>query len=375
MTEEGTNLSTRKQRIVFLFLLALGVSVLLFWMIRGLLLALLLAAVLAAMVHPFYRWLLSLLHGRAGIASGVTIVLLLLLVVIPMLLFLGILVDQSVSVGKSAADWAEQQVEHPELLQQKIDEYPQLKRLLPHQDEIVAKASQLVAAVGSFAAETVASGIRVTAQFFLMLFVMLFAMFHFLIGGRTILDTALRYTPLSADDKSRLLGRFASVGRATVKSMLIIGIVQGGLAGLSFYVAGIEGAVFWGAVMTVLSIVPAVGTALVWVPAVIFLALDGQVEAAVGVGIWCAIVVGTADNVLQPLLVGKDTQMPDLLVMLTTLGGLALFGFAGLLVGPIIGALFMTVWQRWGTATDEARGRTAVVVATGGDQKAGQGGE
>jgi predicted PurR-regulated permease PerM len=94
----------------------------------------------------------------------------------------------------------------------------------------------------------------------------------------------------------------------------------------------------------------------VWVPVVIFLILDGQIGAAVGVGLWCAIVVGTIDNLLRPLLIGKDTEMPDLLVMLTTLGGLALFGAAGILVGPIIGALYMTVWQLWGGAIDEARG-------------------
>jgi predicted PurR-regulated permease PerM len=107
--------------------------------------------------------------------------------------------------------------------------------------------------------------------------------------------------------------------------------------------------------MTVLSIIPGVGTALVWVPAVIFLVLDGQTGAAIGVGLWCAIVVGTADNLLRPLLIGKDTEMPDLLVMVTTLGGLALFGAAGIVIGPIVGALFTVVWDLWGAADEEAR--------------------
>jgi predicted PurR-regulated permease PerM len=187
-----------------------------------------------------------------------------------------------------------------------------------------------------------------------MLFVMLYAMFYFLINGRAVLDAVLGYTPLSVDEKARLLGTFTSVGRATLKGTLIIGIVQGGLAGLSFWVAGIKGVVFWGAVMTVLSIIPAVGTALVWVPAVIFLILDGQTGVAVGVGLWCAIVVGTADNLLRPLLIGKDTEMPDLLVMVTTLGGLALFGAAGMVIGPIVGALFTSVWGLWGAAVEEA---------------------
>jgi predicted PurR-regulated permease PerM len=117
--------------------------------------------------------------------------------------------------------------------------------------------------------------------------------------------------------------------------------------------------------MAVASIIPAVGTALVWVPAVIFLILDGQTVAAVGVALWCAVVVGTIDNFLRPVLVGKDTEMPDLLVLLTTLGGLGLFGITGMVVGPIIGALYMTVWRLWGSAIDEIGGAPDTAAENG----------
>jgi predicted PurR-regulated permease PerM len=116
--------------------------------------------------------------------------------------------------------------------------------------------------------------------------------------------------------------------------------------------------------MAVLSIIPGVGTALVWVPAVIFLVLKGQIVAAVGVGLWCALVVGTVDNLLRPILIGKDTQMPDLLVTLTTLGGLVVFGAPGMLIGPIIGALYMTVWKLWGSVIDEAEAAHRQELAT-----------
>jgi predicted PurR-regulated permease PerM len=115
--------------------------------------------------------------------------------------------------------------------------------------------------------------------------------------------------------------------------------------------------------MAVMSVLPGFGPTVVWVPAVIYLALNGQTGAAVGVGLWCAIVVGTIDNVLRPRLVGKDTEMPDLLVLLTTLGGLALFGISGLIIGPIIGALFTTVWRIWGSAIDEDRNAVAPAAA------------
>jgi predicted PurR-regulated permease PerM len=325
-----------------------------FWVIKGFVMALVMAAVLAGLVHPFYCRVSDLFGKRKSIASAVTVLLSLILVIIPLLVFLGILIGQAIQISESAGNWLTGQMQQAESLQKQIEEDQDLKHLLPYQDEIIAKAGQIAGNAASFMVNVLVGSATGAAELFLMLFVMLYAMFYFLINGRAVLDAVLGYTPLSVDEKARLLGTFTSVGRATLKGTLIIGIVQGGLAGLSFWVAGIKGVVFWGAVMTVLSIIPAVGTALVWVPAVIFLILDGQTGAAVGVGLWCAIVVGTADNLLRPLLIGKDTEMPDLLVMVTTLGGLALFGAAGMVIGPIVGALFTSVWGLWGAAVEEA---------------------
>jgi predicted PurR-regulated permease PerM len=325
-----------------------------FWVIKSFVMALVMAAVLAGLVHPFYCRVSELFGKRKSIASAVTVLLSLVLVIIPLLVFLGILIGEAIQISESAGNWLGGQVQQAESLKKQIEEDQDLKQLLPYQDEIIAKAGQIAGKAASFVVRVLVGSATGAAELFLMLFVMLYAMFYFLINGRAVLDAVLGYTPLSVDEKARLLGTFISVGRATLKGTLIIGIVQGGLAALSFWMAGIKGVLFWGAVMTVLSIIPAVGTALVWVPAVIFLILDGQTGAAVGVGLWCAIVVGTADNLLRPLLIGKDTEMPDLLVMVTTLGGLALFGAAGMVIGPIVGALFTSVWGLWGVAVEEA---------------------
>ena len=152
-----------------------------------------------------------------------------------------------------------------------------------------------------------------------------------------------------------MLKTFTTVTRATIKGTGVIGIIQGVLAGAAFAVVGITGPVFWGMVIAVLSLVPGVGPAIVWVPAVVYLAVEGRIGAAVGLGLWCMLVVSTIDNVLRPRLVGKDTKMPDLLVLLGTLGGLVMFGALGILVGPIIAALFVTVWELYGSAVDEIR--------------------
>jgi predicted PurR-regulated permease PerM len=124
-----------------------------------------------------------------------------------------------------------------------------------------------------------------------------------------------------------------------------VGIVQGAIGGIAFAILGIGAAVLWGAMMALLSILPAVGPALVWLPAAVVLLLNGHVVAGVILILIGVLVIGLVDNVLRPVLVGRDTRMPDYLIMLATLGGLGAFGLAGIVIGPIIAAFFLTVWQ------------------------------
>jgi predicted PurR-regulated permease PerM len=120
------------------------------------------------------------------------------------------------------------------------------------------------------------------------------------------------------------------------------------LNGLAFWVVGIDGPIFWGTVMTVLSIIPGIGGALVWVPAAIILAVTGELARAIGLVAFCGIVVGTIDNVMRPRLVGRDTELHDLMIFFSTLGGLSLFGVTGFILGPLLAALFVTAWDMFG---------------------------
>jgi predicted PurR-regulated permease PerM len=178
---------------------------------------------------------------------------------------------------------------------------------------------------------------------------MFYAMFFFLRDGRRILEKIFYYAPLSHDDEMMVLERLTSVTRATIKGTVVIGIIQGALAGIGFWVAGLGGAAFWGTIMAILSIVPGIGAALVWIPAVIYLILTGQIMPGLLLGVWCIAVVSTVDNILRPMLVGKDAKMPDLLILVGTLGGLLLFGPIGFIVGPVVCGLFLTVWDIYGT--------------------------
>ena len=191
---------------------------------------------------------------------------------------------------------------------------------------------------------------RATAVFIFHVFVLLYTMFYFLTGGPGLLRAVLAHLPLTEADKQRMLETFVSVTRATLKGTIVIGAAQGVLGGLAFWAAGIDGPIFWGTVMTVLSIIPGIGGALIWVPAAIILVTTGEMWRGIALALFCALVVGSVDNVLRPRLVGQDTKMHELLIFFSTLGGLMLFGAMGFILGPILAALFVTAWDMFGTA-------------------------
>ena len=335
---------------IFLVLLAIGISIMFFEMIRPFLAALFLAAIFSGMSYPIHRRFVKLFKGKRAAASLATIIVVIIVAVIPLSAFLGIVVSQALDVSRSVAPWVEQQVSQQDQLDLLLQRVPFYDRMGPYQDQIIAKVGQFAAGIGTFLVNSFAAASRGTAWFMLSLFVVFYAMFFFLGNGRDILRKVMYYMPLDSKSENLMIGKFVSVARATIKGTLVIGVVQGALAGAGFYVAGIGGAAFWGTVMAVLSIIPGVGTALIWIPGCIFLAVTGHFLAAILLAVWCAVVVGTVDNVLRPILVGRDTKMPDLLVFLGTLGGLLLFGAVGFIIGPIIAALFLTVWDIYGEA-------------------------
>jgi predicted PurR-regulated permease PerM len=150
-----------------------------------------------------------------------------------------------------------------------------------------------------------------------------------------------------------LLNQFATVVRATVKGNVVIALVQGFLGGLAFWVLDIRGALLWGSLMALLSLLPAIGAALVWAPVAIYLLATGSIFSAIGLTAWSVLVIGVVDNVLRPVLVGKETRMPDYLVLIATLGGLAAFGLNGFVIGPVIAAMFLATWDIFAQARQE----------------------
>jgi predicted PurR-regulated permease PerM len=212
------------------------------------------------------------------------------------------------------------------------------------------KAGELLGSTSAFVFAALSATTRATAVFVFHFVILLYTMFFFLTGGPRLLSGVLTYLPLTDADKQRMLDKFVSVTRATLKGTVLIGAAQGVLGGFAFWAVGIDGAIFWGTVMTVLSIVPGIGGALVWVPAALILMASGDVWRGIALAGFCGLVIGSVDNLLRPLLVGRDTQMHELMIFFSTLGGLLLFGVMGFILGPILAALFVTVWEMFGAA-------------------------
>jgi predicted PurR-regulated permease PerM len=350
-TTSGTNLRT-----AFVLLLVAAVTAFFLAVVWPFLKPLLLGALLAGLFHPLYRWITRVLGGRESLGAAVTLVVLLVLGLGPISAFLGIVVQQALTVSDQAIPWLSQHLGAASTFnvhEWLVRRFPAVAEYIPSQEQLLQQVGNAAKTAGAFLVNFASRMTALTATFLLNLFVMLYAMFFFFRDGHKILERIFYYLPLNDEDETRMLARFTSITRATVKGTLVIGAIQGALAGVAFWVAGIDGAALWGTVMTILSIIPGIGAPLVWVPVVVVLFVNGQYLTGTLLLVWCAAVVGTIDNFLRPVLVGRDAKMPDLLILIGTLGGLFLFGPIGFIVGPIICGLFLTVWDIYGATFKE----------------------
>lgn len=269
--------------------------------------------------------------------------------------------SQAVSVSEVAEPWLTDQVTRLPELNARLGQLPIVGPFLPDGETIARGASDFATRAGSVVVSQAGAVTSGTVNGVLQLFVMLYAMYFFLLDGPAILSRILYYAPLNAEDENKLVGQFVSVTRATIRGSILVGLIQGALAGAAFFVLDLPAAAFWATVMAVLSVIPVLGSGLVWLPASIILMSTGRMAEGLGLMIWGVAIVGTVDNFLRPRLVGRDTKMHDLMVLLSTFGGLALFGLVGFIIGPIVAALFVTVWALYGVAFSELLPEAAAV--------------
>lgn len=228
----------------------------------------------------------------------------------------------------------------PDWLAQALDRFG-----LTSVSEIQEKLSNVAVQASKFVA-TQALGIGQNTLGFIVSFsIMLYLLFFLLRDGSQLARRIREAVPLEPAHKSALASKFTTVVRAAVKGNLVIAAAQGALGGLIFWLLDIQGPVLWAVVMAFLSLLPAIGAGLIWSPVALYFLATGDVTKGLILATYGVLVIGLVDNLLRPLLVGKDTKMPDYVVLISTLGGMALFGLTGFVIGPLIAALFISVWD------------------------------
>jgi len=330
----------------FLLLLA-GVSaafLLIVWPFYG---AVFWAIVLAVLFMPLYRRTLRWMRHRPTIAALVTVLLVVLIVILP-LTAIGALLAQEAASTYARIQAGE--LNFGRYFEQMLEALPTWMVNLLHASRLIDPAAMRERLSGSLlrisqvvAGQALTIG-QNTLDFVVSLAIMLYLLFFLLRDGERLSARIRAAIPLRADQMRDVLDTFGVVIRATIKGNVLIALVQGLLGGLMFWFLNIHAAALWGVVMGVLSLLPAVGTALVWVPVAIYLLLTGATWQGIVLLAYGALVIGSVDNVLRPIVVGKDTKMPDHVVLVSTLGGLAVFGPNGFVIGPVIAALFIAAW-------------------------------
>ncbi len=341
----------KRYRAAFVLVLTLIVVIAFGALIRNFLLAVLMAVVFSGLLHPIYRRVRVTLRSRPSVASGLTIVLAVIAIGIPLVAVAGLVAGEALTISKAVSPWLQGQLRGDGALAFSLPEWlPFREDIEPYKTQIFARFGELAGDFGRFMFDSIRGAGQGTVGALLNLFVFLYAMFFFLMRGPELADSALRYLPLDEEDRTELVERGLTVTNATLKSILVIGILQGLLVALAFWVLGIGGAAFWGTIVLILSAIPGLGSAIVWLPAAIYLFATGQTLEGVVLVVWGALVVGLVDNILRPRMVGEEAEIPDLLILLSILGGIAGFGVVGIVVGPILAAVFLTALDIYRTA-------------------------
>lgn len=338
-------------RRAFLLLMVTGISVAMIIVLQDFIMTLVVAAVMAGLIRPLFTWIALRVGGRKYVAAGLTVVITLVLVIGPLLGIGGLVVSQAADITSNVRPIVERSINSPSYLDQRLQGLPGYETYLkPYRKIILTKAGEVVNSLGSFFVSTLSSTTLSTVSFILNFFLALYTMFFFLIDGPTMWKAAFDYLPLHNEERELLTQRFLSITRATIKGTIVIGVIQGTLGGAAFWAVGIPNAAFWGVLMTVMAILPLIGSGLIWVPACIILLATGAVAKAIGLALFCIVVVSSVDNVLRPWLVGRDTKMHDLVILFSTLGGILVIGAMGFIIGPVLAGLFVTSWHIFGIA-------------------------
>ncbi|AKI00351.1 putative permease [Hoeflea sp. IMCC20628] len=309
--------------------------------------AILWAIILAIIFHPVQKYLVRRLNGRPGAAALLNVLMCVCLVIVPVVIILASIAQEGTSLY--------QQVSSEEFnLRGRVEQFTSalpsfIERWTPIElgnfPDLKGKFSEGILQTSQSMAGHLVNAGETTLNFFIGSGIMLYLLFFLFRDGECLVAKIKRAMPLSDEYSSQFLEKFTSVINATVRGNIIIAVIQGTIGGVTFWALGIEAALLWGVVMTFFSMLPAVGAALIWGPAALVLIFSGAWLKGVILILVGTLIIGLIDNLLRPPLVGKESKLPDYMVLISTIGGMALFGINGFIVGPLIAAMFISAWS------------------------------
>jgi predicted PurR-regulated permease PerM len=328
------------------FLLALVlVTALFFFLLKPFFGAIFWACIIGLIFRPLYRRFIKLWGARPNLAALATLSVCMILVIVPALFVLGSFFQEGTELFQRLQTGEFDLGEYLERIRNAFPAAQQfLGRFNIELDTIKDQLSGAALAASQFIAQNAFQVGQNVLRFFVSLGLMLYVAFFLLRDGDKLVALLGRALPLGDRREHLLFTKFAEVARATIKGNLAVGAAQGSLGGVIFWILGIPGAFLWGVVMTLLSLIPVVGAGLIWIPVAIYLFAVGAWVKGLVLTTFGMAVIGLVDNILRPILVGRDTKLPDYVVLLSTLGGFALFGINGFVIGPLVAALFMAFW-------------------------------
>lgn len=337
-------MNSKMETRAFLWLLLL-VSVAFIWVLKPFFGPIFWACAVAIIFAPLQHRLLPYLKHRDNLTALITLAISLIVVILPVIFVSMSVISQGINLYEQLDAG---NIDLEKIVAQISTRFPLAQDLLQRfdvqLDDLQDRVTAAALASGKFLAERSLYIGQNAFQFILSFGVMIYLTFFMLRDGHRILDLLMKALPLGDERERLLFGKFVEVTRATIKGNIVIAAIQGALGGFIFWFLDIPAPVLWGVVMAVVSLIPAIGAAIIWIPVAIYLFAISQYVDGIILTTFGTIVIGLVDNILRPILVGRDTKLPDYIVLLSTLGGIALFGINGFVMGPLVAALFVASW-------------------------------
>lgn len=335
-----TKLDFTKMRSNFFFGLIIILSIAILYIFRPFIYPIFWSAIIAIMFFPFYSWLNK--HLRApNLSSFITLVIVVVVIFLPLILISTLLINESIELYSSVSKWdISKQIKGTTDWLNETSFSPLVTQV---ESEWTNHATNIAKTFSIFLFNNIKGLTQNSLRFLFMLFIMFYTLFYFLRDGEKMLKKLMYLSPLGDKYEKMLYEKFRSTARATLKGTFVVGGIQGALGGIMFWIAGIEGAFIWAIIMIALSIIPAIGSFIIWMPAGVIMLIIGNIWQGIFILAFGGIVISMIDNLLRPPLVGKDIQMHPLLVLFSTLGGILIFGISGFVIGPVIASLFVAI--------------------------------